>query len=416
METADRSEFDLLPSHQAERSEQLAVDVLRVISASLGAGSSLESFYRSLTAKVADLVGASRVLFWQLGSDHMLRAIPGAHGVDDDFIKRLYPAPCYPEGTDLTSQVVYRDLIFRAALGDPNQSPRYRRVLDVLQVSNAMSAPWRAGDVRLGVVAAYDSINGAEFTSEDAWMLEITGIAAGLVWQLKQADAQLSETVERLQQVDSARQLLLRNLSTAVVRASKRFATDLHDDALQKLTAAEMRLASLAASAGDDQAKSGIDEVNTLLQEVEESLRKLLQNVRPPSLDTTGGLETTIRQRLAALQQSGITSECAVELPDEPPYEIKSIVHRQVSEALTNVEKHAQATRVRVELKSENDGIYGAITDNGTGFIVSERDRLPGHLGLLALSERPLLAGGWGKIRSEPGAGTIVEFWVPLPR
>ncbi|TMG28107.1 MAG: hypothetical protein E6H97_05660 [Chloroflexi bacterium] len=416
METADRSEFDLLPSHQAERSEQLAVDVLRVISASLGAGSSLESFYRLLTAKVADLVGASRVLFWQLGSDHMLRAIPGAHGVDDDFIKRLYPAPCYPEGTDLTSQVVYRDLIFRAALGDPNQSPRYRRVLDVLQVSNAMSAPWRAGDVRLGVVAAYDSINGAEFTSEDAWMLEITGIAAGLVWQLKQADAQLSETVERLQQVDSARQLLLRNLSTAVDRASKRFATDLHDDALQKLTAAEMRLASLAASAGDDQAKSGIDEVNTLLQEVEESLRKLLQNVRPPSLDTTGGLETTIRQRLAALQQSGITSECAVELPDEPPYEIKSIVHRQVSEALTNVEKHAQATRVRVELKSENDGIYGAITDNGTGFIVSERDRLPGHLGLLALSERPLLAGGWGKIRSEPGAGTIVEFWVPLPR
>ncbi len=416
METADRSEFDLLPSHQAERSEQLAVDVLRVISASLGAGSSLESFYRSLTAKVADLVGASRVLFWQLGPDHMLRAIPGAHGVDDDFIKRLYPAPCYPEGTDLTSQVVYRDLIFRAALGDPNQSPRYRRVLDVLQVSNAMSAPWRAGDVRLGVVAAYDSINGDGFTSEDAWMLEITGLAAGLVWQLKQADAQLSETVERLQQVDSARQLLLRNLSTAVDRASKRFATDLHDDALQKLTAAEMRLASLAASAGDDQAKSGIDEVNTLLQEVEESLRKLLQNVRPPSLDTTGGLETTIRQRLAALQQSGITSECAVELPDEPAYEIKSIVHRQVTEALTNVEKHAQATRVRVELKSENDGIYGAITDNGTGFIVSERDRLPGHLGLLALSERPLLAGGWGKIRSEPGAGTIVEFWVPLPR
>src|SRR5438094_10526018 len=109
----------------------------------------------------------------------MLRAIPGAQGVDDDFIKRLYPAHCYPEGTDLTSQVVYRDLIFRAALGGPNQSPRYRRVLDVLQVSNAMSAPWRAGEVRLGVAAAYDSINRAESTPEDAWMLEITGIAGG---------------------------------------------------------------------------------------------------------------------------------------------------------------------------------------------------------------------------------------------
>jgi signal transduction histidine kinase len=408
----------LLPSRQSERSEQLSVDVLRVISASLDAGPSLDAFYRSLTANVADLVGASRVLFWQLGPDRMLRAIRGAHGVDDDFVASLSPTRCDPEGTDLTSQVVYRDLIFRAAFGDSGQSPRDLRVLDVLQVSNAISAPWRAGDTRLGVVAAYNSINRDGFTSEDAWVLQITGLAAGLVWQLKQAEAQLNETVERLQKVDSARQMLLRNLSSAVDRASKRFAMELHDDALQKLTAAEMRIAELAASVvADDQAKTGIDEINTLLQQVEEALRKLLQNVRPPSLETPGGLETTIRQRLDQLHaQSGITVDCVIDLPDDPPYEITSVLHRQLSEALTNVEKHAEATRVRLELKAETEGIYGAVTDNGKGFVVSERDRLPGHLGLLALGERPLLAGGWGRIRSEPGAGTIVEFWVPLPK
>jgi len=394
------------------------VDVLRVISASLEAGPSLDAFYRSLTANVADLVGASRVLFWQLGPDRMLRAIRGAHGVDDDFVARLSPTRCDPEGTDLTSQVVYRDLIFRAAFGDSGQSPRDLRVLDVLQVSNAISAPWRAGDTRLGVVAAYDSVNPDGFTSEDAWVLQITGLAAGLVWQLKQAEAQLNETVERLQQVDSARHLLLRNLSSAVDRASKRFAMELHDDALQKLTAAEIRVAELTASAVvDDQAKAGVDEIASLLQQVEEALRKLLQNVRPPSLETPGGLETTIRQRLDQLHaQSGITVDCVIDLPDDPPSEIKSVLHRQLSEALTNVEKHAEATLVRLELKAETEGIYGAVTDNGKGFVVSERDRLPGHLGLLALSERPLLAGGWGRIRSEPGAGTIVEFWVPSPK
>ena len=418
METADRSEVDTLPSRQPERSEQLSVEVLRVISASLDAGSSLDAFHRSLTSSVADLVGASKVLFWQLGPDRMLRAIPGAHGVDDDFVSRLFPAPCDPDGTDLTSQVVYRDLIFRAAFGDSGQSPRDLSVLDVLHVSNAISAPWRAGDTRLGVVAAYDSVNRDGFTSEDAWVLQMTGLAAGLVWQLKQAEAQLNETVDRLQKVDSARQMLLRNLSSAVDRASKRFALELHDDALQKLTAAEIRVAELAASTvADDQATTGIDEINTLLQEVEEALRKLLQNVRPPSLETSGGLETTIRQRLDQLRaENGIAVEFVVALPDEPPYEIKSMLHRQISEALTNVEKHAEATRVRLELKSENEGIYGAVTDNGKGFVVSERDRLPGHLGLLALSERPLLAGGWGRITSEPGAGTIVEFWVPLPK
>ena len=428
METADRSELDVVPSRQAERSEQLAVDVLRLISASFGAGTSLESFYRSLTANVADLVGAARVLFWQLGPDRMLRAIPGAHGVDDEFVARLYPAPCYPEGTDLTSQVVYRDLIFRAALGDPDQSPRDRRVLDALQVSNAISAPWRAGDTRLGVVAAYDSINADGFTSEDAWMLERErvllqlrfGLAGHRPHTLGEIGRRLGLTRERTRQIESAalRRLRTSDLSTAVDRASKRFATDLHDDALQKLTAAEMRLSVLAASIpADDRAKTGIDEISALLEQVEDALRKLLQNVRPPSLETPGGLEITIRQRLAALgAETGITSEFVVDLPDDPPYEIKSVLHRQISEALTNVEKHAQATRVRLELKVENGGIYGAVTDNGNGFVVSERDRLPGHLGLLALGERPLLAGGWGKITSEPGAGTIVEFWVPLPK
>ena len=60
------------------------------------------------------------------------------------------------------------------------------------------------------------------------------------------------------------------------------------------------------------------------------------------------------------------------------------------------------------------DGIHGLIEDNGRGFVVAERDRLPGHLGLLALNERALLAGGWNKIQSEPGLGTTVEFWIPL--
>ena len=242
-------------------------------------------------------------------------------------------------------------------------------------------------------------------------------LTAELAWQLKETEARLNETVERLRKVEEARQLLLRNLSFAVDRASKRFATELHDDALQKLTAAEIRLAAVTAGSADDETKIGVEEVSALLLQVEEALRKLLQNVRPPSLETPGGLETTIRERLTALHTgSGIDVDYDVNLGEDPPYEIKSVLYRQISEALTNIEKHAGATRIRIEIKAEDGGIYGAITDNGRGFIVAERDRLPGHLGLVALSERPLLAGGWGKISSEPGAGTIVEFWVPTSR
>jgi signal transduction histidine kinase len=400
-------------AERLENAHALAIQALVAVSANLRAGDDLAAFYRLLTASVAGLVGASRCLFWELNPERMLVAIPGAYGIDDEFIARLYPAPCDPEGTDLTSQVVYKDLIFRTTAGDKDQSERERSVLDTLQVHNALSVPWRAGDQRLGVIAAYDSERPNGFTAEDAWVLQIIGLAAGLVWQLKHSDAELNETVDRLRKVDTARQLLLRNLSSAVDRAQRRFASELHDDALQKLTAAELRLERAAGAESD---VAAIDDTRALLNEVEEALRKLLFNVRPPALDSPGGLEQTIRDRIDLLRgHTGINVQFHYQLTSEPPFEIKSTIYRQLAESLSNIEKHAGAKSVRMMVQHDRQGVYGCVIDDGQGFIVSERNHLPGHLGLLALNERALLAGGWCKVSSEPGAGTIVEFWVPLP-
>ena len=151
-----------------------------------------------------------------------------------------------------------------------------------------------------------------------------------------------------------------------------------------------------------------------LLDQAEQALRKLLFEVRPPALEVPGGFEETIRDRVAMMRtMTGIEAEIELGLPDDEPYEIKSIIFRQVSEALNNVEKHAAATRVHVMVKARDGGIHGRVIDDGRGFVVDERDHLPGHLGLLALRERALLAGGWCEVTSEPGNGTTVEFWVP---
>jgi signal transduction histidine kinase len=85
-----------------------------------------------------------------------------------------------------------------------------------------------------------------------------------------------------------------------------------------------------------------------------------------------------------------------------------------VAEALTNVEKHAGAKRVQLSLKLVDSTIHGVVEDDGRGFVVSERNNLPGHLGLLSLKERAILAGGWYKIESEPGVGTRIEFGLPV--
>src|SRR2546426_1151151 len=115
----------------------------------------------------------------QENENRTLPPIPGANGIDEAFIARLYPAPAEPFGSDLASQVVYQDLVFRASNED-GDSP-HAHVLEVLGVSSAISVPWRAGDQRLGLVAAYDAVNREGFSMEDAGVLQMAGLAAGLV-------------------------------------------------------------------------------------------------------------------------------------------------------------------------------------------------------------------------------------------
>jgi len=398
-------------AERVEHAHEASVDALLAVSRHARTGHTLSDFYRRLTRSIAELVGARKVLFWQLNDEGVLNPIAGAYGIDDTFLAGLKPMPCSPDRDDVGSRVVFHDLMFKASRSD--ESGDFRYVLDVLQVDNAIAVPWRAGDQRLGLVAAYDSRRGDGFSREDTWVLQKAGLAAGLVWQLKYTDTDLRRTVERLQKVDAARQLLLKSVSTAVDKARRRFAGELHDDALQKLTAAELQLQRLRDPNGD--VETLLDEAQNLLLQTEEALRRLLFEVRPPTLEVPGGFEETIRERISMLKSlTGAEVEAQIDLPEDLSFEYRSMLYRQLTEAIANIEKHAAATRVRIVLHERDSGVYGVVTDNGRGFVVAERERLPGHLGLLALNERALLAGGWNKIESEPGLGTTVEFWMPL--
>jgi signal transduction histidine kinase len=414
----DRSERQRLVNEErarsaerVERAHEASVDALLAVSRHARSGHTLADFYRRLTRSIAELVAARKVLFWQLNDENMLNPIAGAYGIDDAFLAGLRPAPCAPDRDDLASRVVFHDLMFRASRDDAGGDFVY--VLDRLKVEDAISVPWRAGDQRLGLVAAYDSLRADGFSREDTWVLQKAGLAAGLVWQLRYADTDLKKTVERLQKVDAARQLLLKNVSTAVDKARRRFAGELHDDALQKLTAAELQLQRLRDPNGDR--TSVLDETQDLLIQTEEALRRLLFEVRPPALEVPGGFEETVRERVTMLKSlTGAEVEAQVDLPEDLSFEFRSMLYRQLTEAMANIEKHAAATRVRIGLQVSEGGVHGIVQDNGRGFVVAERERLPGHLGLLALNERALLAGGWNKTESEPGLGTTIEFWLPL--
>jgi signal transduction histidine kinase len=158
-----------------------------------------------------------------------------------------------------------------------------------------------------------------------------------------------------------------------------------------------------------------LEQLRHTLRRVEDSLRRLLMNVSPESLVLPHDMKEAISERLESMRlRAGIETHIDVRLPDEVPEEIQPLVLKNVSEALTNVEKHAHATRVMVTLEVVDRGLHVVVSDDGAGFVVAESVHLPGHLGLLAMRERAQMAGGWCHIESEPGAGAKVEFWVPL--
>jgi signal transduction histidine kinase len=259
----------------------------------------------------------------------------------------------------------------------------------------------------------YDAPHG--FSAHDLWILRLVGMAAGALWQYKESEDELGRTGARLEQAKAARRQLLNNIAAGGDEARRRFASALHDDSLQLLTGAELQLERLRIASNGNHQTAQLDQLRQTLRKVEDSLRRLLTNVSPEPLQLPSDLREAISERLESMRiRAGIEPHIDIRLPDDMPEPIQAIVLKNIAEVLNNVEKHAHATRVTVVAETVDGGIRVLVTDDGTGFVVAESVRVPGHIGLVATRERAQLAGGWYRIESEPGAGAKVEFWVPL--
>ncbi len=216
------------------------------------------------------------------------------------------------------------------------------------------------------------------------------GIAVDIT-ERKRVEAQLQETVLRLRRTDSARRRLLAELVRAEEEERTRIAADIHDDAIQGITAVAMRLSLLSGAVENEVAAEELGKTREVVDGTLARLRNLMFELHPPDLE-----------------ESGLA---------QPPPEIQMIVYRVTKEALANVQKHAQASQVLVTLASERDGIAVSIVDDGHGFDTGGLARLvPGHIGVRSMRERTETAGGSFHIESAPDAGTTIRVWVPLGR
>ena len=396
---------------RVEKAQTAASIALNAVSSYLEAEMELPAFFGHLSETVAGLVGARRVAFWRLSPLGALAVQREPFGFRPQSPVRSLRIPVDRDGEAVAERIVFRDEL-ELRNGTCAALDELWRENGLPGMHNSIAVSWPAGDRRIGALAAYDSRRG--FTTDDAWVLRVAAVATGLVWQYREAEEELDVAVERLEEAMAARRQLLANVASGGDEARRKFASALHDDSLQLLTAAELQLQRIRNDVSDSRNGAQLDQLAATIKKVEDSLRRLLITVSPEALDLGVGLKEAIRDRVETLRvHAGIEPDLDLQFPDGLPGEVESIVFKNVAEALANVEKHSHATRIRVAASARDGGVVVEVADDGTGFVVAECMHVPGHLGLLAMKERAQLMGGWCRIASEPGQGAKVEFWIP---
>jgi two-component system sensor histidine kinase UhpB len=189
-----------------------------------------------------------------------------------------------------------------------------------------------------------------------------------------------------------------------------RIARELHDEVGQTLTGVMLQVEGLAAKIPAD-LRDQLDELRETARSGTEEVRRIARQLRPEALEDLG-----LQSALAALSnafgdQAGI--DVARRLNCSPPLsdDQELVVYRVAQEALTNVARHASATRVELRLEHERERAVLTVRDDGRGLAPGT---LPSSGGIRGMRERAMLIGAQLEIDSGHGRGTEIKLSIPL--
>ncbi|TDH59163.1 hypothetical protein E2C06_28715 [Dankookia rubra] len=206
--------------------------------------------------------------------------------------------------------------------------------------------------------------------------------------------------------------LLLRRTVEQQEAERLRIARDLHDSLGQHLTLLHLELGGLAT---DPVPAARIARLQAIARAISEEANRLAVEIRPTAIDDLG-LDTALRQLVEDWgTRTGLESEIHMRMhPARLPLPVETTLYRILQEALSNVVRHAGATRVGVTIESTRHQLRMVIEDDGVGMQPGARRAGPPPLGLRGIRERLALLGGSLEIESGPGSGTTLLIGVPL--
>lgn len=242
-----------------------------------------------------------------------------------------------------------------------------------------------------------------------------TGLPAAVATKRRDVRDQL-ESQRNLEALAEQRRALLRDLVDTEHNERSRLAEYLHDEPVQLVAAAQLRLQllQLQGESGDaDGVRDSTRNLAELLDRAQHCLRHIMSDIQPED-DPTGNMADQLRETARVLF-AGSRTEVSVEGEvGALPADVAAALRRSAREALNNARKHARASQIRVLLESDESGHCVVVEDNGIGVGDGVRER-KGHLGVRLITTRMRALGGDVTFEERPGGGTVVTLSVPLP-
>ncbi len=284
---------------------------------------------------------------------------------------------------------------------DLSGSPPFALAEFGVKANAGLFVPLRFRGVNVGVLEAFDRIDGPEFRPEDETLLAATAASAATA-------VATAQTVER--------DRLRRSLETAE-EERRRWARELHDETLQALGGLRVLLSSARRSDDPGAIQAALDQALDQLTTEIANLRALITELRPAALDELG-----LGPALDALFERtrtvhGLELDARISLPARAPDgpstlapELETVVYRVLQESLTNAARHARADAVSVEVFELDGQLHLNVTDDGQGFVATDPTE---GFGLTGMRERVALVGGELEVSSSP-AGTTIAVVVQL--
>jgi two-component system, NarL family, sensor histidine kinase DevS len=344
-----------------------------------------------VTSRLRELIGARLVAIALPAGDSLrIAAADGEGAADLEAISSL-------EHDSKTGRVLERGRSERidSLLEDPEVNQDIARRLGA---STGLYVPLLARERPIGVLVAHDKTGpDPRFSSADLRLAEQFANRAAIAVDLSRRVAR-----DALRRVVSGQEL-----------ERRRLARELHDETGQALTSILLGLRAVEEAAGPDDMRTAASDLRELVVGTLQDVRRLAVQLRPKALDDFGLVAAVERLVQTFSEATAIRVDLEAQLGDERlPAEVETTLYRIVQEALTNIVKHAGASRVSILLVRSSGSATVVIEDDGQGFDPAEL-REDG-MGIIGMRERVELHEGRLTVESTPGSGATLVAEVPL--